>query len=94
MSLDVFPIFNILEGVGSGDPERLFSLPGMSSVQLHRALVGPHLEYWVHFWSPRCRKDGALLERSRRVSPGRPCLEWWTFVTRTGGLFSLQEAER
>lgn len=42
------------------------------ALSMFEALVHPHLEYYVPFWVPKYKKDGKVLEASRRdIKAGR-----------------------
>ena len=62
-------------------------------LQLYRALVRPHLEYCVQFWSPNLRKDIIAIEGvQRRFTRLIPRMEGLAYDERMGrlNLYSLK----
>ena len=37
-------------------------------VPLYKAIVRPHLEYYIHAWDPYLRKDIDMLEKIQRIA--------------------------
>ena len=76
---------SIRRGVASRDREVI--------IPLYSTLLGPHLEYCVHVWSPQYKKDRELLEKVQRratkmIRAGAPPLQR---QAEGAGLFSLEK---